>query len=132
MIFRCLRLFPAIKNKIGGDRGPNFLICIGGSRGHAGCMPPLWDPILLIFAHIFTKKHPHQRSTPPLTGARHPTTGNPGSATDLLYSFASRVHTEYLKGICDALEHTIYHNYYIMQFRMYKHVTCKCSLVQNR
>ena len=48
--------------------------------GHAGCTPPPMGPNSFGFTYIFTKKHPRQRSMPPLTGARPPT-GNPGSAT---------------------------------------------------
>ena len=35
---------------------------LGGRAGH---MPPPMGPNSFIFAYIFTKKHPHQRSTPP-------------------------------------------------------------------
>ena len=38
--------------------------------GRAGRMPPPMGPNSFVFAYIFTKKHPHQRSTTPLTGAR--------------------------------------------------------------
>ena len=36
----------------------------GGSRGRAGRTPPI-GPNSFVFAYIFTKKRPHQRSTPP-------------------------------------------------------------------
>ena len=60
---------------------------IGGSRGRAGCMPPLWDPILS-FSHTFLLKSTHIRFHAPLTGPCPPM-GNPGSATEnceFLYS----------------------------------------------
>ena len=53
---------------------------IGGSRGRAGCKPPPMGPNSLVFAYIFTKKHPCWKSMPPLMGACPPM-GNPGSAT---------------------------------------------------
>ena len=58
---------------------------IGGSGGgRAGCMPPPMGPNSFIFAYIFTKKHPHQRSMPPPpNGCTPPSTGNPGSATGI-------------------------------------------------
>ena len=43
----------------------NMLLCIGGSRGCAGCTPPPMGPNSFVFAYIFTKKHLHQRSMPP-------------------------------------------------------------------
>ena len=51
---------------------------IGRSRGRCRCMPPQQDPILA-FLHTFLPKSAHIRGWhPPM--ARHPTTGNPGSA----------------------------------------------------
>ena len=53
---------------------------IGRSRGGMpGTRPPM-GPNSFIFAYIFAEKHPHQRSTSPLTGPCPPT-GNHGSAT---------------------------------------------------
>ena len=48
--------------------------------GRARRTPPLWDPILL-FSHTFSPKSAHIGGPRPLTGARPPPTGNPGSAT---------------------------------------------------
>ena len=58
---------------------------IGGSRGCVWCTPPM-GPNSFIFAYIFTKKCPCQRSTTPLMGA-HPPMGNPGSATGWYCNF---------------------------------------------
>ena len=38
---------------------------IGGSRGAYRVQAPHTGPNSFIFAYIFAKKHPHQRSTPP-------------------------------------------------------------------
>ena len=50
-----------------------------------GARPPV-GPNSFIFANIFGKKHPHQRSTLPPNGPRPPT-GNPGSATVMVSNF---------------------------------------------
>ena len=51
--------------------------------GVPGARPPPTGPNSFIFTYIFAKKHPRQRSTPPLTGPRPPM-GNLGSATGLV------------------------------------------------
>ena len=48
--------------------------------GVPGACPPM-GPNSFIFAYIFAKKHPHQRSTPP--NGSTPPMGNPGSATEM-------------------------------------------------
>ena len=55
--------------------------CIGSPWPPMGPCPPM-GPNSFVFTHIFGEKHPHRRSTPPLTGPHTPT-GNPGSATAL-------------------------------------------------
>ena len=59
--------------KIFWDQGVGALADLGGMPG--AC--PLQD--LFVFAYIFTKKHPSQRSMPP--NRSMPPTGNPRSAT---------------------------------------------------
>ena len=56
---------------------------IGGSRGRAQHMPPLWDPILS-FLHTFSPKSAHVGGPCPPTNGCTPPTGNPGSTTVLL------------------------------------------------
>ena len=48
-------------------------------EGMPGARPPT-GPNYFVFAYIFTKKCPRQRSTPP--NGPTPPTGNPGSGTD--------------------------------------------------
>ena len=45
---------------------------LGGARAER--TPPPMGPNSFVFAYIFTEKHLHRRSTPPM--------GNPGSATE--------------------------------------------------
>ena len=54
-------------------------------QGGAGGVPspPPTGSNSFVFAFIFAKKHPHQRSVPP--PARRPPMGNPGSATAYLF-----------------------------------------------
>ena len=52
---------------------------IGRSRGCSWCMPPQQDPILS-FLHTFLPKSAHIGGWHPPPMARHPPTGNPGSA----------------------------------------------------
>ena len=50
-----------------------------------GTRPPSsMGPNSFVFAYIFTKKHPHRRSTTP-NECTHPPTGNPGSATVIVH-----------------------------------------------
>ena len=59
--------------------GENALADLGG----VPCARPPMGPNSFIFAYIFTKKCPRQRSTPPPNGCHAPPTGNPGSATEM-------------------------------------------------
>ena len=61
---------------------PTFYI--GRSRGGMPGARPLWDPILS-FLHTFLPKSAHVRGPRPPLWVHAPPTGNPGSATVLVF-----------------------------------------------
>ena len=57
------------------------LISLVDPGGVAASVHPPTGSNSFVFAYVFAKKHPHQRSAPP-NGSVPPPMGNPGSATE--------------------------------------------------